>query len=112
VGTRADPLRWTAFPGPGEGTRSTGTEAHVGTRYVSGAFPLRLVLVTLGAALGFSCSFPETTAAQRWALPDSVQRQVDDVFSFVERGAPGCALGVVKEGELAFGRGYGMANLD
>jgi CubicO group peptidase (beta-lactamase class C family) len=34
------------------------------------------------------------------------------VFSFVERDAPGCAVGVAQDGKLAYGRGYGLANLD
>jgi CubicO group peptidase (beta-lactamase class C family) len=50
--------------------------------------------------------------AQRWTLPEAVQSRVDSVFSFVERDAPGCALGVIQDGKLAYGRGYGLANLD
>jgi len=50
--------------------------------------------------------------AQRWTLPRDVQTQVDEVFSFVDRDAPGCALGVIQDGKLAYGRGYGLANLD
>jgi CubicO group peptidase (beta-lactamase class C family) len=45
-------------------------------------------------------------------LSDSLQEQVDDVFAFVDRDAPGCAMGIVKDGTLAYGRGYGLANLD
>ena len=52
------------------------------------------------------------TQAQRWTLPTSVQSQVDEVFTFVDRDAPGCALGVIQNGKLAYGRGYGLANLD
>ena len=38
---------------------------------------------------------------------------VDAVFAAYDRSdAPGCALGVVQGGELAYARGYGMANLD
>ena len=40
-------------------------------------------------------------------------RAVDDLFAEYNRSdAPGCALGVVRDGVLAYGRGYGMANLD
>jgi CubicO group peptidase (beta-lactamase class C family) len=66
----------------------------------------------LGAALVLLAAVPAPAAAQRWTLPDSTQRQVDEVFSFVERDAPGCALGVARDGKLAYGRGYGLANLD
>lgn len=38
---------------------------------------------------------------------------VDAVFSAYNRSdAPGCAVGVIRDGALAFGRGYGMANLE
>lgn len=50
--------------------------------------------------------------AQRWTLPDDLQASVDSVFSFVERDTPGCALGIYQNGALAYGRGYGLANLD
>ncbi len=39
--------------------------------------------------------------------------RIDAVFSDFDRtGAPGCSLGVVRDGRLAYARGYGMANLD
>jgi CubicO group peptidase (beta-lactamase class C family) len=38
---------------------------------------------------------------------------VDALFAEYDRsGSPGCALGVVRDGVLEYGRGYGMANLD
>ena len=50
--------------------------------------------------------------AQRWTLADSVQTQIDEVFDFVKVGDPGCALGVVQNGQMVFAKGYGLANLD
>ncbi|MFC1574569.1 serine hydrolase domain-containing protein [Gemmatimonadota bacterium] len=39
--------------------------------------------------------------------------RIDSVFApFDNTRSPGCAVGVLEEGGLAFGRGYGMANLD
>ena len=39
--------------------------------------------------------------------------RVDEVFAaYDSTRSPGCALGVVQGGELAYGRGYGMANLE
>ncbi len=64
-------------------------------------------LFALAAALS-----PMAVSAQRWTLPDSVQRGVDSVFAFVGRDEPGCALGIVRNGKLAYGRGYGLANMD
>jgi CubicO group peptidase (beta-lactamase class C family) len=67
--------------------------------------------LTLSVALLFVVA-PTPLAAQRWTLSDSVQARVDSVFAFVDRDAPGCALGVVLDGRLAYARGYGLANLD
>jgi CubicO group peptidase (beta-lactamase class C family) len=66
---------------------------------------LGLVVVTL-----LVTSFP--AGAQRWALSDSVRKQIDDVFDFVNVGDPGCALGVVQNGQITYSNGYGLANLD
>jgi CubicO group peptidase (beta-lactamase class C family) len=39
--------------------------------------------------------------------------QIDALFAPWDRpDAPGCALGVIRDGELMYARGYGMANLD
>ncbi len=53
-----------------------------------------------------------SAGAQRWPLRDSIAEQIDQVFDFVRVGDPGCALGVVQNGRLAFAKGYGLANLD
>lgn len=51
-------------------------------------------------------------------LPGAAQElppvtRIDSVFAAVGRtNAPGCALGVVRDGQLVLARGYGMANLD
>ena len=49
-----------------------------------------------------------TSAAEvEWAS------RVDEVFAdFDSTATPGCALGVMNDGELTYGRGYGMANLE
>jgi CubicO group peptidase (beta-lactamase class C family) len=72
-------------------------------------------LVTFASALLLVVSFnalPIPVAAQRWTLPDSLQQQVDEVFSFVDVDEPGCAMGILQDGMMAYGRGYGLANLD
>ncbi len=53
-----------------------------------------------------------SAGAQRWTLEESVRTQIDEVFDFVNVGDPGCALGVVQNGQMAFAKGYGLANLD
>jgi len=37
---------------------------------------------------------------------------IDNVFADFNAETPGCALGVVQSGQLVYGRGYGMANLE
>ncbi|MFB3126207.1 MAG: serine hydrolase domain-containing protein, partial [Candidatus Acidiferrales bacterium] len=47
------------------------------------------------------------------ASADTLTNRVDKVFAQWDKpGSPGCALGVIKGGELIYKRGYGMANLE
>lgn len=41
-----------------------------------------------------------------------MQRQVDAVFAAFGPATPGCALGVYRDGRIAYARGYGLANLE
>ena len=44
---------------------------------------------------------------------DSLTARVDSIFRAFDRtDAPGCALGIYREGEILYARGYGMANLE
>jgi CubicO group peptidase (beta-lactamase class C family) len=44
---------------------------------------------------------------------DSLTARVDSVFRAFDRTeSPGCALGVYRDGRIAYARGYGMANLE
>jgi len=43
----------------------------------------------------------------------AVQERVDALFErLIQPGSPGCALGVIKDGELIYKQGYGLANLE
>lgn len=43
----------------------------------------------------------------------AVQVEVDALFEpLIQPGSPGCALGVMKDGELIYKQGYGLANLE
>ena len=54
-----------------------------------------------------SCNGP------RQALPPEVAKQVDKVFEKWDRpDSPGCALGIYKDGQIVYKRGYGIANLN
>ena len=44
---------------------------------------------------------------------EEIQKQVDAVFAAYDKpGSPGCALGVIRDGQLIQSRGYGLANLE
>ena len=61
-----------------------------------------LVLVTM-------LSVTQSAAAQSAA---GISRWVDSIFSpYNRRGAPGCAVGIVQRGSLAYARGFGEAEL-
>jgi len=46
------------------------------------------------------------------SLPDSITRKVDSLFNRYTTTTPGCAVAIIKNGELVFKKGYGMANLE
>jgi CubicO group peptidase (beta-lactamase class C family) len=47
------------------------------------------------------------------SLPASTAQQIDKVFAkWDQRDSPGCALGVYKDGQILYKRGYGMADLN
>lgn len=47
------------------------------------------------------------------ARADTLTDQVDKLFEIWDKpGSPGCALGVIKDGQFIYKRGYGMANLE
>jgi len=47
------------------------------------------------------------------SLPDSTIKKIDSLFKkWDNNNSPGCALGIVKDGQLIYKHGYGMANLD
>lgn len=63
--------------------------------------------LSLGVALA-----PGAVAAQRPLGADTAGR-VDSVFARFDRAdAPGCALGIYRDGAIAYARGYGSANLE
>jgi len=67
-------------------------------------------LLLLAALTGLLACSPETAPAQ---LGPETAARVDSVFADVNRtDGPGCALGVVQGGRLAYANGYGIANLD
>lgn len=70
----------------------------------------RMVLLTIMALGGTAWS---SAATGQGTPPPTAEARVDRIFArFDNTRSPGCAVGVVQHGELIFGRGYGMANLE
>jgi CubicO group peptidase (beta-lactamase class C family) len=68
------------------------------------------VLVTAGLLLGGSAR----QAVSQRPSPDSIARWVDSIFTqyaVTSRPAPGCAVGVTRQGELVLSKSYGLADL-
>lgn len=56
--------------------------------------------------------FSSTNAMARTA-EDKKTAAVDEVFEdLTKAGSPGCALGVFRDGKMAYAKGYGLANLE
>lgn len=65
---------------------------------------MRFVLVTLALRILFSA------AALAQDVPAS---KVDQIFSAYDKsGSPGCSLGVIRDGNFAYRKAYGLANLE
>ena len=79
-----------------------------------GHFLLRpAALALLLSALAAALLLPALARAQEPASVAQLLPRIDSLFSEWESThTPGCALGVVQEGELVLSRGYGMGNLD
>jgi CubicO group peptidase (beta-lactamase class C family) len=66
----------------------------------------RLGVVLAGVLLASPLACPES-------LPPDVTAKVDKVFETWDKpDSPGCAVGVYKDGQIVYKRGYGMANLN
>ena len=57
-------------------------------------------------ALAAASASPQVSPAEAKAKVDAIFRDVD------RSDSPGCALGVYRDGQIAYARGYGMANLE
>ncbi len=70
------------------------------------------LVMALGAAMA---AVATASGAQQTSEARESRRaaRVDSVFSEFDRAdSPGCALGVIQDGELIYRHGYGMANLE
>ena len=70
-----------------------------------------LLLASLPAAPALEAQGPEEGA--EGGVAATLEEQVDAVFAdYDSTVSPGCSLGVIQDGQLAYARGYGMASLD
>ncbi len=72
------------------------------------------VIAFVSVLVAWSAEGPAPGFAQEGEADSAaIAPRVDSVFSEYDRtDSPGCALGVIRNGELIYARGYGMANLD
>jgi CubicO group peptidase (beta-lactamase class C family) len=64
------------------------------------------------SALAAWLSFTQLTFAQGITLDPAKKKRIDAVFAEYEQSkSPGCALGVMSDGELSYAWGYGLASL-
>src|SRR5206468_8190249 len=55
----------------------------------------------------------QASAAHAWSLSAANRGAIDAIFKAHDTPhSPGCALGVMRDGRLAYARGYGMADLE
>ncbi|HZI26924.1 MAG TPA: serine hydrolase domain-containing protein [Gemmatimonadaceae bacterium] len=69
--------------------------------------------VRLTTPLLVLCLLPAGMQSQ--GTPSSIgpaDPRIDSVFAFIKSDAPGCAVGVYRNGELAWARGYGLASVE
>ena len=70
-------------------------------------------VVSLFISLVAITSLVRAQEAEQTAQPGSVTAQVDKIFEKWDKpDSPGCACAVMREGEVAYSRAYGMANLE
>jgi len=72
-------------------------------------------MITVGTRVATVAAFTLTSGAAagaQSALPPQIVQRIDSVFAAYERPlSPGCALGVIRDGQLILGKGYGMSDL-
>ncbi|MGH9845136.1 MAG: serine hydrolase domain-containing protein, partial [Blastocatellia bacterium] len=77
-----------------------------------GAHMLAFAL-TLATLIFVPGSSAQNRSASTGAQTETLTARVDKLFAQWDKpDSPGCALGVIKDGQFIYRRGYGMANLD
>ncbi len=69
--------------------------------------------IPTGSALSAGLLLTAIVSIAGAQTPDSTVVRVDSVFAeFNRTDAPGCVCGIMRDGEMKFAKGYGMANLE
>jgi CubicO group peptidase (beta-lactamase class C family) len=69
---------------------------------------IAVAVVAAASSVAATCSGSPQTES-----PSSAEARVDEIFAdYDDTLSPGCAVGVVRDGEFVLRRGYGMANLE
>ncbi|MDQ3698117.1 MAG: serine hydrolase [Gemmatimonadota bacterium] len=77
------------------------------------SFPVRLACASLAVLAAATAVVPAAAAQSSGTLPDSLARRVEQIFApYHNVDSPGCALGIYRDGEIAYAQGFGMANLE
>jgi CubicO group peptidase (beta-lactamase class C family) len=73
-----------------------------------------VLLASTALALLLASAAPAASQDRSTTTSDTgtPEEQIDRVFAALDRGVPGAAVAVVKDGELVFSNGYGLANLE
>ncbi|PJI87921.1 class A beta-lactamase-related serine hydrolase [Sphingomonas koreensis] len=66
----------------------------------------------LAAAACSALTAGAATAQSAPALPSATSARLDAIFKDIGADAPGCAIGVYRDGKLLAARGYGLANVE
>jgi CubicO group peptidase (beta-lactamase class C family) len=74
----------------------------------------KFAAVFIALCMHLACQAQSTDSAKSRSaqLPDSIKLKIDNVFKSFNDKTPGCAIAILKNGELVFEKGYGMANLE
>src|SRR5262245_1856186 len=69
-----------------------------------------MALINAMKKLLFLIGIPLQLIGQNFS--DSLQRKIDSIFIKYNTSTPGCAISIIRNGELIYKKGYGMANLE
>src|SRR5262245_19810618 len=102
-----------ARPSRAHGARARPVHSAPMVNAASGSAARRVLGLALALAAGAACVSKSGALARSGPLPPDVAARVDAIFEEWDRpDSPGCALAVIRDGEVVYARGYGMANLE